>query len=288
MKFATYRLPDGGVRHGEIVDGGRVTDLGPGDLSPVVAALAGGGPAPAPPGGPVRALDEVTLLAPLLRPGKVLAVAANYQEHVTETGGAPIDKARISPRLFIKPATSVSGPGEEIALPSVSPSIDWEAELVAVIGRGGKDIPVEDALAGVAGYTIGNDVSARRMDYGHERDTDDPAVAFFDWLNGKWLDGFAALGPYLVSADEVPDPQKLDVTLEVNGRVRQHGDTGQMIFNVAELVAFASRLMTLEPGDVLYTGTPSGVGLASGEFLSAGDEMTVRVSGLGSLVNRVR
>ncbi|MFI0366855.1 fumarylacetoacetate hydrolase family protein [Actinomadura sp. 1N219] len=284
MKLATYRLPDGRVRHGEIVGaGGRVTDLGPGDLSAVIGALGA-----VPSGEPAHDLDDVTLLAPLLRPGKVLAVAANYQEHVTETGGDPIDKSRISPRLFLKPATSVSGPGEEIALPSVSPSVDWEAELVAVIGRGGKDIQVEDALDHVGGYTIGNDVSARTMDYGHERDTADSAVAFFDWLNGKWLDGFAALGPYLVTADEVPDPQKLDVVLDVNGRVRQRGDTGQMIFNVAELVAFASRLMTLEPGDVIYTGTPSGVGVASGEFLSAGDEMTVRVTGLGSLVNRVR
>ncbi|MEU9021831.1 MULTISPECIES: fumarylacetoacetate hydrolase family protein [Actinomadura] len=152
-----------------------------------------------------------------MRPGKVLAVAANYQEHVTETGGDEIDKSRISPQLFIKPGTAVCGPGEDIALPSVSPSIDWEAELVAVIGRGGKDIPVEDALGHVGAYTIGNDVSARNMDYGHDRDTEDPAVAFFDWLNGKWLDGFAALGPYLVTAHEVPDPQKLDVILEVHG-----------------------------------------------------------------------
>ena len=283
MKLATYRLPDGGVRHGEIVEGGRVTDLGPGDLSALVGGLGS-----VPSGGTEHALDEVTLLAPLLRPGKVLAVAANYQEHVTETGGDALDKSRISPRLFIKPGTAVSGPGEDIALPSVSPSIDWEAELVAVIGRGGKDIPVEDALGHVGAYTIGNDVSARKMDYGHDRDTEDSAVAVVDRLHGKWLDGFAALGPYLVTADEVPDPQKLEVILEVNGRVRQHGDTGQMIFSVAELVAFASRLMTLEPGDVLYTGTPSGVGMASGEFLSAGDEMTVRVTGLGSLVNRVR
>ncbi|GAA3940685.1 fumarylacetoacetate hydrolase family protein [Actinomadura viridis] len=283
MRLATYRLQDGTVRHGRIAGDGRVTDLGPGDLSAVVGTL---GALPSPEGS--HPLDEVTLLAPLARPGKVLAVAANYQEHVTETGGDRIDKSRISPRLFLKPSTAVSGPGEEIALPAVSPSVDWEAELVAVIGRGGKDIPLEDALDHVGGYTIGNDVSARAMDYGHERDTDDPAVAFFDWLNGKWPDGFAALGPYLVTADEVPDPQKLDVVMEVNGRVRQHGDTSQMIFNVAELVAFASRLMTLEPGDVLYTGTPAGVGLATGEFLSAGDEMTVRVTGLGSLVNRVR
>ncbi|QFG21608.1 fumarylacetoacetate hydrolase family protein [Actinomadura sp. WMMB 499] len=284
MKLATYRRPgDGEVRHGRITDAGAVTDLGPGDLSAVIGALDA---LPEPSG--EHPLAEVALLAPLARPGKVLAVAANYQEHVEETGGDRLDKSRISPRLFLKPGTSVSGPGEDIAIPSVSPNVDWEAELVAVIGRGGKDIPLESALEHVGGYTIGNDVSGRKMDYGHERDTDDPMVGFFDWLNGKWPDGFAAMGPYLTTADEVPDPQKLDVTMEVNGRVRQQGDTGQMIFNVAELVAFASRLMTLEPGDVLYTGTPAGVGLATGEFLSAGDEMTVRVTGLGSLVNRVR
>lgn len=232
-------------------------------------------------------LEDVTLLAPLLRPGKILAVAANYQDHVTETGGERIDKSRISPRLFLKPPTAISGPGEDIALPSVSDRIDWEVELVVVLGRGGKDIAVDDALDHVAGYTVGNDVSARAMDYGYERDTDDSAVGFFDWLNGKWLDGFAALGPWLLTADEVPDPQALEISLELNGEVMQHGSTGDMIFSVAEQIAFASRIMTLEPGDLIYTGTPSGVGLASGRFLKAGDRMTARLAGVGDLVNSV-
>lgn len=281
MKLATYRR-DGQVRHGRIVDDTHVTDLGPGDLSPLLDRRDTGA-------GTVRhPLEEVTLLAPLLRPGKILAVAANYQDHVTETGGDRIDKSRISPRLFLKPPTAISGPGEDIALPSVSEQVDWEVELVVVLGRGGKDIPLASALDHVAGYTIGNDVSARSVDYGYERDTGDAAVGFFDWLNGKWLDGFAALGPYLLTADEVPDPQSLEISLEVNGEVRQRGTTGDMIFSVAEQIAFASRLMTLEPGDVIYTGTPAGVGLASNRFLKPGDEMTARLAGLGSLVNRVR
>lgn len=281
MKLATYRK-DGQVRHGRIIDDTHVTDLGSGDVTPLL-----GRPDPGT-DGPRYPLEDVTLLAPLLRPGKILAVAANYQDHVTETGGERIDKSRISPRLFLKPPTAISGPGEDIALPSVSDRIDWEVELVVVLGRGGKDIAVDDALGHVAGYTVGNDVSARAMDYGYERHTDDSAVGFFDWLNGKWLDGFAALGPWLLTADEVPDPQALEISLEVNGEVMQHGSTGDMIFNVAEQIAFASRIMTLEPGDLIYTGTPSGVGLASGRFLKAGDRMTARLAGVGDLVNSVR
>ena len=281
MKLATYRRA-GQVRHGQVIDGTHVTDLGPGDLTPLLGRPDAPGEAPRYP------LEEVTLLAPLSRPGKILAVAANYQAHVTETGGDRIDKSRISPRLFLKPPTAISGPDEEIELPSVSDQVDWEVELVVVLGRGGKDIPVEKALEHVAGYTVGNDVSARTMDYGYERDTDDAAVGFFDWLSGKWLDGFAALGPWLLTADEVPDPQALEISLEVNGEVRQRGSTGEMIFSVAEQIAFASRLMTMEPGDLIYTGTPSGVGLVSNRFLRPGDEMTARLAGVGSLVNRVR
>jgi 2-keto-4-pentenoate hydratase/2-oxohepta-3-ene-1,7-dioic acid hydratase in catechol pathway len=130
-------------------------------------------------------------------------------------------------------------------------------------------------------------VSARSVDYGYERDTSSSAVGFFDWLAGKWPDGFAPYGPYLVTADEVPDPQDLDVELEVNGTLRQKGSTADMIFTVAELVAFASRLMTLEPTDIIMTGTPAGVGAASGTYLVSGDQMTVRIAGLGTLTNRV-
>lgn len=287
MKLATYRR-DGRVLHGVVIDEAHVTELGEGDLAALVARVGTFEGWRPPEDAPAHPLAEVTLLAPLLRPGKLLAIAANYQDHVSEGGGPPLDKSRISPRLFLMPPTAIAGPGEDIALPSVSTQVDWEAELVVVVGRAGKDIPPEAALGHVAGYAVGNDVSARSMDYGHERDTGDRAVWFFDWLAGKWLDGFAPFGPYLVTADEVPDPQNLEIFLEVNGVVRQDGGTAQMIFSVAEQIAFASRLMTLEPGDVLFTGTPAGVGAASGDYLTSGDTMTARVPGLGTLVNRVR
>jgi 2-keto-4-pentenoate hydratase/2-oxohepta-3-ene-1,7-dioic acid hydratase in catechol pathway len=206
---------------------------------------------------------------------------------VTEAGGDPLDKSRLSPRLFLKPPTSIVGPGADIPLPTVSKEIDWEAELGVVIGAVARDVPVTRALDVVGGYLTSNDVSARSMDFGFPRDTDDKAVWFFDWLAGKWLDGFAPMGPWLVTPDEVPDPQDLEVILDVNGERRQHGNTKDMIFSVAELVSFASTLMTLEPGDVILTGTPSGVGAATGEYLKAGDEMSVTIGGLGTLTNRM-
>ncbi len=280
MKLVTFRH-DGKIRHGRLIEDGTVVlPLGDGD---VTAALAGAATA----AGPVFPLADVELLAPLLRPGKLLAAAANYQDHVAEAGGEPLDKSRLSPRLFLKPPTCIVGPGADIPMPSVSKEVDWEAELAVVIGAAARDVPVERALDVVGGYVTSNDVSARSMDFGYERDTGDSHVWFFDWLAGKWLDGFAPMGPWLVTADEVPDPQALDVTLDVNGKRRQHGSTKDMIFSVAELVSFASRLMTLEPGDVIMTGTPSGGGAATGEYLKAGDEMSVTIGDLGTLTNRV-
>lgn len=278
MRLVTYRR-DGGVRHG-VLDGHTIGELGDGDLGAVVASGAGA---------PIAhlALADVELLAPLLRPGKVLAAAANYQDHVTEGGGPPLDRSRLSPRLFLKPPTSIVGPAAAVALPAVTKQMDWEAELAVVIGTRCKDVPPADALGAVFGYLASNDVSARSLDLGYERDTEDKAVWFFDWLEGKWCDGFAPMGPWLVTADEVPDPQALDVGLTLNGAVQQAGSTADMIFTVAELVAFASRLMTLEPGDVLLTGTPAGVGAATGRYLAPGDEMTVSISGLGTLTTKV-
>ncbi|MFC6015665.1 fumarylacetoacetate hydrolase family protein [Plantactinospora solaniradicis] len=280
MRLVTYNRA-GEVRHGRLTEDDRVVEFGDGDLENYLTGRTGD---------PERlevALADVELLAPLLRPGKLLAAAANYQDHVTETGGEPLDRSRLSPRLFLKPPTSIVGPGATIPLPSVSTEVDWEAELAVVIGRRVRDIAESDALDAVAGYMTSNDVSARTVDYGFPRDTDDRAVWFFDWLAGKWLDGFAPLGPWLVTADEVPDPQALSIHLDVNGVTRQAGSTKDMIFSVAELVAHASRLMTLEPGDVILTGTPSGVGAATGEFLTAGDVMTVVVGQLGQLRNTV-
>lgn len=285
MKLVTF-LQDGQVRHGHLVEDGTVVQpLGAGDVSTHLAAVHRGDPLGA--SGPALPLADVDLLSPLLRPGKLLAAAANYQDHVTEAGADPLDKSRLSPRLFLKPPTSIVGPFADIPMPSVSKQVDWEAELSVVIGAVARDVPEARALDVVAGYLTSNDVSARSMDFGFERDTGDSHVWFFDWLAGKWLDGFAPMGPWLVTKDEVPDPQDLEITLDVNGRRRQHGSTKDMIFSVAELVSFASKLMTLEPGDVIMTGTPSGVGAATGEYLSVGDEMSVTIGPLGTLTNRM-
>jgi 2-keto-4-pentenoate hydratase/2-oxohepta-3-ene-1,7-dioic acid hydratase in catechol pathway len=284
MKLLTYRRA-GAVRHGYLVDEQTVGELGDGDLGALLAAVNDLA-AWRPPAGQRFALSGVQVLAPLLRPGKLLAAAANYQDHVTEAGGPPLDKTTLAPRLFLKPPTAIVGPDGAIPMPSVSRQVDWEAELAVVIGRVARDIDADSALDVVAGYCAANDVSARSMDYGYAR-PGDGAVDYFDWLAGKWLDGFAPLGPWLVTADEIPDPQALPIALTVNGVTRQRSSTQNMIFSVAELVAFASRLMTLEPGDVLMTGTPAGVGATTGEYLSPGDEMTVLIDGVGSLTNRI-
>jgi 2-keto-4-pentenoate hydratase/2-oxohepta-3-ene-1,7-dioic acid hydratase in catechol pathway len=286
VRLISYLRADA-TRHGYLADDERVVELGDGDLGDLVARVfpLTADAMPNPVG--EHALDDVQLVAPLTKPGKLLAAAANYQDHITETGADPLDKSRLSPRLFIKPATSIIGPQTPIQLPELSEQVDWEAELSVVIGAPAKDIPVEQALEVVTGYLSSNDVSARSLDYGFERDTDDKAVWFFDWLAGKWFDGFAPLGPWLVTADEIPDPQDLSVELELNGELRQQGSTKAMIFSVAELIAHASRLTTLQPGDVIMTGTPSGVGAASGTYLRSGDVMAVTIGPLGTLVTPV-
>lgn len=290
MKLLSYDRA-GAMRHGCLVDAGRVAEIGGGDLSVLLAQHPDLRGWRLPDGLTTFDLAGLSLLAPLPHPPKVLAVAANYADHIRESGGEPPDKSTMVPRLFLKPASAVAGPGAVIALPEVSTQVDWEAELVAVIGRGGRNLPVGTALDAVAGYAAGNDVSARSVDYGMEREPGAPGASatwFFDWLAGKWLDGFAPFGPFLVTADEVGDPQNLEVRLEVNGRIRQDGNTRDMIFTVAELISFASRLMTLQPGDVIFTGTPSGVGMTTGDFLARGDEMSVTVGCLGTLTNSVR
>jgi 2-keto-4-pentenoate hydratase/2-oxohepta-3-ene-1,7-dioic acid hydratase in catechol pathway len=282
MKLVTFRTADGvrhGVLHGE-PDTGHVTELGSGDLLALVesgslAQVRGAS-------GPEHDVAGVRLLAPLLRPPKLLALARNYQDHITEGGGAPVDKQRIVPKLFLKPSSAIIGPDEPLCLPTVSHTTDWEVELAVVVGTRCRNVPLDDALSMVFGYTIANDVSARTADWGVERD-DDVWNGFFDWLNGKWPDGFAPLGPYLLTADEVPDPQNLALSLHLNGEQKQHSSTSQMISTVAETIAFASRFMTLEPGDVIETGTPSGVGAATGTYVKSGDVMEARIEKLGTL-----
>lgn len=302
MRLASYRGSDGNPRAGAVLgaDGDeRIVDLAEGSNGRVPAgdilslleagpdALAAARSVDAA-GGTGVPLASVELLAPIRRPGKLLAVAGNFQAHIEEGGGTRVDKTRIVPKLFIKPSSAIIGPGEAVALPSVSDALDWELELAIVIGTRGRDIPVAKARDHIGGYSVINDISARRMQWGVEGREPGGFDDFFDWLNGKWGDGFAAWGPWITTTDSVrPDPNQLEMTLKVNDKVWQHGSTADMIFSPEEIIAFASRFMTLEPGDVIAGGTLDGTGDAAGVYLKAGDVMEGTIGQLGTLTTPV-
>ena len=233
-------------------------------------------------------LSDVKLLAPVGHTGKLIALAGNYLKHIIEAGKtlglSESPENRTVPRPFMMPNTVISNPNDEIPWPSYSEEVDYEVELAVVIGKKGKCIRVKDSLDHVAGYTIANDVSARSVTFKEDR-AERPWDEFYDWLNGKWSDGFLPLGPYIVTANEVGDVQNLGLKLKVNGQVRQNANTGQMIFGVAEIVSFVSHIMTLQPGDIIATGTPEGVGMATGDFLKPGDEVECRIEKIGSMKN---
>jgi 2-keto-4-pentenoate hydratase/2-oxohepta-3-ene-1,7-dioic acid hydratase in catechol pathway len=214
------------------------------------------------------------LEAPVQRPGKVLAVGVNYKDHSAETG-IPLPKR---PMIFSKGSTCIVGPGAPIEKPRFSPFLDWEGELCFVVGKPARHVPAARALEHVAGYTIGHDVSVR-----------DWQVHSQTMMMGKSFDTHGPIGPWLVTRDDVPDPQALDLTTTVNGVEKQHASTSQMIFGVAALIEYLSQAFTLEPGDVVFTGTPSGVGVARDpkEFLKAGDVVRIEITGLGALENPV-
>ena len=219
---------------------------------------------------------DAQFVAAVNDPHKIVCIGLNYKDHAAESG-VPIPK---DPVLFSKYATALIGHGESIVLPPVSSEVDYEAELVIVIGRRGRNIPAASALEYVAGYTIGHDVSAR--DWQLKKDGK-------QWMAGKTFDTFAPLGPYLVTADEVPDPQNLRISLRLNGQTMQDSSTTQLIFGIKEIVAYLSLVMTLEPGDLIFTGTPPGVGMARKPpvFLKPGDVCEVEIAGLGVLRNPV-
>lgn len=231
------------------------------------------------------ALGDVDLLAPLRFPPKLICAGANYASHLAEMGVSPADDRAPAPFFFLKPPTStVIGHRQPIQLPSGSPRVDWEGELAVVIGRQAAHVSPEDAPDHVAAYTIVNDVSARA----HHRRRDSIAPPFeFDWLGSKGRDTFCPMGPGLTPSWFVPDPHDLTVRLWVNGDLKQDCATSDMLVGVWDLIASASEIMTLEPGDVIATGTPPGVGAARGEWLAAGDEVAVEIAGLGRLVNPV-
>lgn len=233
-------------------------------------------------------LDSVKLLAPISRPQKVIGLAGNFSEHIKEAGLSlglsDSPRQTTVPRPFLMPSSVVIGDGKTIQWPVYSKQIDYEIELAVVIGKNAKCVSIKDAENYIAGYTIANDVSARSVTFKENRKVR-PWDEFYDWLNGKWADGFLPMGPYLVTKDEIADVQNLDMHLTVNGKTRQKANTSQMIFSVAEIVSFVSHLMTLEPGDIIATGTPSGVAMASGKFLNEGDIIECTIEKIGVLKN---
>ncbi len=264
MHIVSYRRDDGQVRFG-IVDGSSVIDAGT-DLDVIHAGGA--------PGTTVGPVDEVALLAPLPKPGKVICVGRNYAEHAAETGSDVPDR----PQLFAKFANAIVGPRDDVIHPRITEALDYEAELVAVIGRRASQVPESRALDVVLGYTCGNDISARDLQFGDTQ-----------WLRGKSLDSFAPMGPWIVTADEIPDPQSLAIRCVVNGETRQDDTTANMIFSVAQIIAFVTEAITLDPGDVIFTGTPQGVGFGMDpkRYLTVGDHVQVEIDGIGTLAHRI-
>ncbi len=234
------------------------------------------------------ALDKIELLRPIERPNKLLLLAGNYNEHITEGGGKATERAETFPYVFMKPpSTALTDPFKPVIIPRVSPdSIDWELELCIVIGRLARHVKEADALQYVAGYTVVNDISDRKFRPNPGR-KERPNDKWFDWEHGKWHDTFCPCGPCIATADAIAEPQKLKMKLSLNGQVKQDATTAQQIFPVAAVVAFVSDIVTLEPGDLIATGTPAGVGSATGTFLKSGDRMEAWIEGIGTLVSPV-
>jgi 2-keto-4-pentenoate hydratase/2-oxohepta-3-ene-1,7-dioic acid hydratase in catechol pathway len=281
MKLVTFALDErtrlGVLREDRIVDlaeasGGRLPAdmlalLQQGEpaleLAREIAANAASGPA----------LAQVELLAPVPNPSKVVAIGLNYMDHCREQNIQPPQ----APMIFAKFPTAVVGPGAVIRWdPALTRQVDYEAELAVVMGRTARRVSAAQALDYVAGYMNCNDVSARDLQFGDRQ-----------WVRGKSLDTFCPLGPWLVTRDEVPDPHALSIRCTVNGTVMQDSTTAEMIFDVPQLIEFASQAFTLLPGDVIATGTPDGVGVFRSPqiFLKEGDVVTVEVEGLGELTN---
>lgn len=214
------------------------------------------------------------LLAPIARPGKVLCIGLNYRDHAAESG---MD-VPTSPIVFSKFATSIVGPGDAVVIPKGCTQPDYEAEMAIVIGRHAKHVTKEDAYHYVAGYCCLNDVSARDFQFADKQ-----------WVRGKAADTFAPIGPFVATKDLIPNPHKLSIKFRLNGETLQDSTTEQLVFGVPELVSFLSQSMTLEPGDIIATGTPPGVGFARKPpvYIKPGDRMEVEVQGLGVLFNPV-
>ncbi|HYC14186.1 MAG TPA: fumarylacetoacetate hydrolase family protein [Stellaceae bacterium] len=295
MKFVTFRQGNR-TAAGLLIDGDRVLDLSEGvsglagAKSALEVVLAGevGLAAAREAGkransGNTLALSAVKVLAPIPHPRKnVFCVGRNYLEHVAEGHRARGTEIKLPefPQFFTKPQTAIIGPGDEIPYdPQVTQKLDYEVELGVIIGKRGKNISKDRALSHVFGYTIINDVTGRDLQRRHEQ-----------WFKGKALDGSCPMGPHIVHASAIKDPQTLDIKLRVNGEQRQSSNTKLMIFDLKTIIEQLSLGMTLEPGDVIATGTPSGVGFAMNPpgLLKGGDKIEAEVEGIGILANAVR
>lgn len=270
MRFVTIQAAGGDAAAAVLRDGMVIPVSG---AAGMLAVIAAGSP---PAFNEARAvpLSGVRLLAPIPRPNKLICVGLNYRDHAEESK-MEIPKV---PTIFNKFTTSIIGPGDAIVLPANSTKPDYEAELAFVIGKGGRRIRAADWRDHVFGYMCLNDVSAR-----------DFQMATTQWLMGKTFDTFAPCGPTLVTADEIADPHALDISLEINGEVLQRSNTRHLIFDIPALIEYVSSVCTLEPGDIVSTGTPAGVGFARKppRWLKAGDVVTVKIAGVGELSNPV-
>jgi 2-keto-4-pentenoate hydratase/2-oxohepta-3-ene-1,7-dioic acid hydratase in catechol pathway len=271
LKLVTYSTGGGAPGVGYIEDGG-IQSLGGGSLLEYI--LHGRSP-DRQPGGETVSLGEASLHPPIARPGKIVAIGLNYVDHAEETGAPIPDK----PVVFTKYPNTIVGPGAPIRIPPITEQVDYEAELAVVIGRRAKNVSESEALDYVFGYTNSNDVSARDLQFSEGG----------QWTRSKSIDTFLPLGPYVATRDDVPDPQNLFIRAILNGETVQDGHTSRMIFSVAEIVSFLSQGMTLEPGDVIITGTPPGVGMAREPqlWMKPGDEVSIEIEGLGTLTNPV-
>lgn len=225
---------------------------------------------------PGIALSQARFEAPLRYPRKVICAGANYYRHLVEMGVTEFEKTK--PFFFFKPpTTTIVGPGDTVRYPTGGDGFDWEIELAVVIGRETRDVPLERALEAVAAYTVAIDLTERKLLF------QAPEPFRFDWFAGKCQDTTCPIGPFVVPAAAIPDPQALALELSVNGVVKQSDSTSDMVFSVAELVAEASRFVTLEPGDLLLTGTPAGVGFPNQDFLKRGDAISATIEAIGTL-----
>jgi 2-keto-4-pentenoate hydratase/2-oxohepta-3-ene-1,7-dioic acid hydratase in catechol pathway len=276
MRLATYST-GAGLRAGIVIDG-RVVDLGAAGYEDVVSFLRGGDKAKSAVAklkaeASAPKLEDVKLHAPIPKPDKFICIGLNYRDHAIESG---MDIPKL-PTVFTKYPNAICGHGDDVILPSVSQQVDYEAELAFVIGKRCHKVSKDDWKDVVWGYTCVHDVSAR-----------DYQLATSQWTIGKTFDTFGPMGPTLVSADEIADPHNLRISLELNGRTLQDSSTKQLIFDIPYLVEYLSTVMTLEPGDIVSTGTPPGVGFARKPqiFMTPGDEAVVKIEGVGELRNR--